>query len=312
MIKLSQSLIKNFVKFTNQTPFENAYERVGTIINSAMNTIMSRNPFINKYKLVIANEALSGSAVSGSTLDIFLILDAPQIELNFIQKQGGRLKLGITNFLKAFKDNFKLIKRKKHNKKRLQKEESKLIKTENYNIANFYRDLQIQLCKELCETTTVFHATNHLKVMGKEEFGVEVSIFPVFISSQNEIGIYNIRNKKRQVVNFRYRYENLDKKNSKTKNIYKLIIRIFNNLYYNVYKYVPNQIFVESLIYNVPNEYFSSDIYNTMIKIVNFLKNSAMQNFVSICDDSISIYKEPLNTVSFEMTYRFIKSIQFE
>lgn len=311
MLKLSKNIIDEFVKYPNQNSFNNSFAQISMAIENAMKTIMDRNPRINKYNLVIANEAFSGSVISSSSLDLFLILDAPQIELNFKEKDSNVFVKSTKVFFKTLRENLRFFKKKKKSLKKIKKEEVKLLKIENYNILNFFKDFQIQLSKQLYTTTVISISSNCIKIVGHDEFGIEINIYPVFRDAQNSIRIYNTRNKKESIVDFKNRYQNFDNKNFRTKNIYKLIVRIFNNIYYNTYKIVPNQIYIESLLYNVPDEYFSLNFYNSILLIVNFLKNCDMQNFVSICDQDKLLFNETLNNVSPEISYKFIKSLKF-
>ena len=85
--------------------------------------------------------------------------------------------------------------------------------------------------------------------------------------------------------------------------------RILNNLFYGIFNKVPNQIFIESLLFNVPENLYTTNISETTVNIINFLKNSTMQNFCSICDEKTKIFKETLNTIKPEIAFKFISSI---
>jgi len=312
MIKLSKNVIYDFSKFINQSSHNSAYDRITPIIYNAMKTIQERNPFINSYELFVANESFSGAVIPTSSLDLFLKLDAPQIELNYNNKTNNPFVTGFINFLRLFKENFKLVKRKKKSVKKLKKEEIKIKNIEKYNIENFYRDLQIQIAKALHKTTTIIINSFGLKIIGNDEFGITINILPVFSDISNNYKIYNISSKKSTIIDFKLRYKNYDKKNFNTSNTYKLFIRILNKVFYNTFKFVPNQIYIESLLYNVPDELFSIDLYESMLKIVNYLKNCSLEKFVSICDEQTLMYKEPLNTITLETSFRFVKSLKFE
>ena len=94
--------------------------------------------------------------------------------------------------------------------------------------------------------------------------------------------------------------------------MFKKQIRVFNNIFWNVFKKTPNQIFIESILFSVPLEFYTDDVYETTLGIINYLKNSTMQNIKSICDDNVKLFAEPLNTFSFEIAYKFIRSLEID
>lgn len=313
-MKINKSLISKFEQPIKQNMFENAYNFITHLIDLSMNEIMSRNALINSYDYYIANEALSGVETPSSSLDIFLEINAVQIELNFQEKNQYVIKKNLIGFFNRFKQNFRLFKKRentKKNKKQIQKDEGKLSKKENYDVSHFLHDLQIQLAKLSYITTTIFKSSNSIRLSGQDEYGVDVNIYPVFVNDEY-LTLYNIINKKQTIIDFKSRWDNFDFYNKETNEAFQTQVRIFNNLYWNVFKNKPNQIFIESLLINVPKTFYTNNVIETTVSIINYLKNSAMQSFVSICDNTTNLFKENLNTITLEMALKFVKSLKID
>lgn len=311
MIEVDKSLINSFSEAAKQEVFLNSFSKISAYINESMEKIISNNPHIKTYNLFVANEVFSGTEISGSNLDIFLCLVAKQLELNLIEKKSYRFNNSIKLFLKTFKENFKIFKKRKKSEKKIIKEEKRLseISDEKYNIKTFMYDLQIQLCKKLYKTSKIGLSHNKLIIKGKDEFGLSISIYPVFIDT-NLYKLYNINNGKITKIDFEDRFNNWESFNRKTKTLFKIQVRIFNHLYFNIIKQNPNQIFIESLLYNVPYDFYTTNIYETTLRIINYLKNSDISKFASICNENVKLFKEPLNTIFLENAYRFIRTIK--
>lgn len=313
-MKINKALISQFEKPINQTAYEHAFNNISQLIDLSMEEIMNRNVLINNFDCYIANEALSGVECSSSSLDVFLELEAVQLELNFQEKNQYAIKRTFSSFFNRFKQNFKIFKVRenaKKNKKQMGKVEQKLISKADYDVSHLLKDLQIQFAKRSYNTTTIYKNYNSLKICGQDEYGVEVNIYPVFVNDEY-LSLYNINNKKNIAINFKSRWSNYDFYNHETNKAFETQVRIFNNLFWNVFKIKPNQIFIESILINVPKIFFTDSTYETTVAIVNYLKNCAIQNFVSICDNNTNLFKETLNSVPLDMAFKFVKSLKID
>ena len=95
-MKINEELVNSFAEQTNMTVFKNSYAISNEIISEAMSVIIKRSALIKGFELMVANEVFSGTEFSNSNLDLFLILDAKQLEINNNQsKKKGRF---IQNF----------------------------------------------------------------------------------------------------------------------------------------------------------------------------------------------------------------------
>ncbi len=308
MFNLSKKMIADFLKPINEAPLNNAFSYINKLINRAMFIITSKNSLIYDYEVLIGNEALTKTATPYSSLDIYLLLDAVQLELNYEKNNKKNVLKHIKSFFVDFFNNFKLVK-SKNTKKRLKTIQKRVEKITNYDVLSFCYDLQVNLCKKLSINTKTVITNTGIKIMGKEELGVEVNIYPVFQGEDYDT-IYNLKTKKHTIINFNDKIPNFDAKNLETDNQYERQIKLFNSIFFNIFERNANQIFIESLLYNVPDNLFVKDDYITFVNVLNFLKNSTMQNFVSICDKNVNLFKDPLNTISFETAYKFINTIK--
>lgn len=309
---INKDIIQEFARDVDETSFLNAYSVIFETINNAFDIIKKRNPYIINYEIFVANEAFSKTEFVSSTLDIFVVLNAVQIELNSYKKKNNKFVSSLKLFWKEFKDNLVLFRSKKKEKERYYKQiEKKSTQLNTYNVNMLYNDLMLQMSNFLYEKTKLEVQNNRIVIVGDEEFGININIYPVFNTSENTYKLYNIKNDKVVLIDFKERFVNYSKKEELTNGQFSQQVRIFNNLFWNCIKHSPNQIFIESLIYNCPNELFVDSLYLTTINLINYIKNSTMQTFLSICDENIIVFNEPLNTTSLQIALKFINNIDF-
>lgn len=313
MYILNSNIIEEFAKEVENTAYNQAYSKICEFLNEAITAIKQRNPYINNYEILVANEVFTDSEFFSSTLDLFVVFNAVQIELNQKNKKNSFIA-NLKYFWQEFKSNFAIFNsRKRKNEKLIKKTEKKALSLKDYNVEMLYNDLTIQLAKLLYNKTNIYIDNSIIKVVGEEEFGVEINIIPVFYINDEQYKMYSFQKKyTTKVIDFKDRFINLDIKNIQTDNVFTKQVRIFNNIYWNNLKQQPNQIFIESLLYDCPNRLFSNDDFETMVKLTNYLKNSTMQNLVSICDENTNLFQEPLNTTSYETAIKFVNSIIIE
>ncbi|MBE7074408.1 MAG: hypothetical protein E7376_00280 [Clostridiales bacterium] len=310
---MMKSLIKEFSKDTNLNAFNHAYNVISQYIDEVINTIKQRNPYIINYELYVANEVFTGVEYFNSSLDLFLLVDAPQIELNFVNKRHSKFKNNLIQYWNYFKANFKLFSsRKKKGEQVIKQTNKKVLNLQDYDIEVLLYDLFSELTKLLYKESKLYIDTKKISIVGKEEFGVDINIYPVFITDTNSFCLYNTSTSKKIIIDFYERFDNIEIKDIKTQGYFKQQIKIFNNLYWNLFQQKPNQIFIESLLFDCPNELFAQDETITTINIINYLKNSTMQNKKSICNTNISLFKEPLNTIKYEMAIKFVNILKIQ
>lgn len=311
MTILNSNIIKEFAKSVDNSSFNQAYSKVNQYINDALSIIKNRNPYINNYDIFIANEAFSDAEFYASTLDIFIVFNAVQIELNQEKNKENKFIKSIKYFWQSFQDNFFIFRSKKRkNNKYLKKVEKKVMLLEKYNVTTLYNDILVQLSKQMYNKTELYINSNKITIIGEEEFGLPINIYPVFYVDEEKFKLYNIKTDKNIIIDFKDRFQNVEIKNLQTNDNYINQIRIFNNIYWNIFKQKPNQIFIESLVFSCPNNLFVNDVVETTINLVNYIKNNTMQNLKSICDETIDLFNEQLNTVDYQSALKFINKIE--
>ena len=313
MKSFNRAVVDEFAKDIEMHVFYNAYSLICQHINDTLHMIKQRNPLISDYNIYVANEVFSGQEYFASGLDIFIAFKAPQIELNYGTNPKSKLKNHLKYFWRVFKNNFSFFKSKKKKQEKLLKEtERQVLSLKDYDVEILMKDLYASLTKILYNKTALQLHGNKILIIGEEEFGVEINIYPVFVHENDSYKLYNISSQKQTLIDFRQRFENIQIKNIQTSDEYNLQIKIFNNLYWSILTQKPNQIFIESLLYSCPNELFIDNHSQTTVNLLNYLKNTSMQKFISICDENTNLFDEPLNTTHREIAIKFLSKVKIE
>ena len=312
MNEINRAVITDFSRNIDLTPFHNAYNLIIQHLGQSISTIRQRNPYISSCDIFVANETFSGTEFFASSLDLFVVFEAVQVELNYNNKPKNKFKNNLKYFWREFKHHFNIFSnKKKKNEKLLKETEKKVLSLKDYDVETLFNDLFINLTKVLYNKSTIQINGNKLTVIGEEEFGMDINIYPVFLTDDSKYKMYNISSQKHLLIDFKDRFDNIQIKNIKTGDQYTNQIRIFNNLYWNTLKQKPNQIFIESLLFSCPDELYTYDKVTTTLNLINYIKNSAMQNMHSICDESVKLFKEKLNTTNLDFAIKFINNVHF-
>lgn len=313
---LDKSVIEEFCDVTDNTAYNIAYAKINGVIKDALNAIKQRNPYIKNYKIFVANEAFSDTVCYASSLDLFILFDAVQIELNNNRKVKNKFFNNIKMFWREFKNNFILFSSKKKRKeKQIKKTEKQALILDKYDVNMLYDDLIVQMLKRVFNKTYIgINRNKVIKIVGEEEFGIEINIIPVFANKDKEdtYKLYDLKSKNYIVIDFKDRFYNIESKNERTLEGFSTQVKIFNNLFWNVIKQKPNQIFIESLLYDCPDELFLINDVDTTFNLVNYIKNSTMQTKKSICDNKTPLFNELLNTTPYETALKFVNKIDIE
>ena len=83
--------------------------------------------------------------------------------------------------------------------------------------------------------------------------------------------------------------KNFEKKNKQTKDKFRQYILIFKNILLKNDKidYLPSEI-IETLLYNVPNKMFENDDKQSVINVINFLRNNPLKSFKTIDEEDFA------------------------
>lgn len=293
--QLTRELIEGLNNSNNQEFLDNLNEFVFNLVSNAVVDIAGRSPFITPEKCILlpVNENFTGAISQLSEYTYFLGVDNPQIEFNSKMKR---------NFWKNAWREFRAAWRLGKKKYRKEKKEAKTVNNgiDKYKLSDFKHDLVHRCADYLSETSIVYEYSDHISMIGIDDFGtgVRINIYPcVYDFNKKQFKMYNQNKNKFFIVDFGNRMTNLEQKSRMCGDMFVNMIRIFNALYSKAYNKIPNQILVESLIYNCPNVLFDeSDLYKTFVNVANYICLSAPQTFLSVCDSTKTIFEDPLIT----------------
>ncbi len=294
-IKITKELINSIVRQDHKKYINKLNKKVNQVLATSINLLSNKVSYINLKNVVLQpmNEILNGSFVDNSKFIYFLGIDNAQLELNSTKS---------TNFWRNFKErlkfaweNRKTFKKKKRRQRRRRKEEQKMttinFDPSKYNMYALSEDLQNSLCSILTESTIISLKDCKLSIIGREDFECNTEIVIYLVSNNSESFKFYSSNKKGFTeINLNSRIDKFNEKLQETgENLIK-IMKIFNTLYYNVNGKMPNQVYLESVLYFVPSQlYQGDDIYKAFLKVVNYLKLKSIRNINSVNDMSKNI-----------------------
>ena len=310
---ITRKLVEN-IAYNDSLEFsDNINKKVNNLLSLAIDELSKVNPYINLDACGIQpiNETFNGAYIPGSNYEYFIGFASPQIELN---------SLTYSNWWSKFKKKFKEA--WISSSRRLSKNRAKRIKAgiveeknivygyEKYTIENLLEDLQDACVNYLSSGTIVYRNSRYLKIIGKEEFGANTQIiihsviaedseYKYFISKKKGFKSYDFTN--RAILN--------NAKFEKLGDNYLYILKLMNHLLREFTKMPTNQYFLESLVYNLPEEFVKgNDIYKNFIKIINFLRSTDISDYTSIMDPSKTIFTEE-NSANYGYNYsKFLKT----
>ena len=103
----------------------------------------------------------------------------------------------------------------------------------------------------------------------------------------------NLNNSKFLNLDVDKRYKIIKTKTKEAGKNFVKIMKVFNSLFYNINGFMPNQIFLESVLVSCPNELFKGDdLYSSFIKIVNYISVKTTKFFKSINDEKKYLYED--------------------
>ena len=301
-----KNLINSLSEQLNPKYMSVAYDYVCNSLDKALQTILNKKPIINDYRYEIVNECKNFAEGQNSTLDIFVEIKSPSLELYCFNTNQNSFKKALRRFSNAWKDSSK-----KKNTKHSKKNTYQVPTNDKYTMLSFKNELVGELAKYFSDETMLYVYDNSIYIYSKDELGVNVNLYIVF-GMEDEFRLFNTKTYKLTEIYFKDREINFDKKTKSTNSRFVNILRILNGLYFQYSKKAINQLFIESILYNIPNELFiDDDIYNTLLKIINYININIANviNYKSILDESKSIYNEPIMNNCITSFIKFIKYI---
>ncbi len=290
--QLNRELIESLSESNNQQFLKQINNTIFNLMSMVVEGVSMRSPFIRAEKCVLlpVNEIYLGAVSQLSEYDYFLGVENPQIEFNSKNKKNF-WKIA----LREFKASWRLG-RKKYKKEK----EARVVDTtiDKYKIADFRHDVVKQLAELLTPTSLISEHRQYVSIKGRDDFGANVKIniyVCVYDSHNNTFKLLNEVKNKYTIVDFGDRFKNLDYKKEPCGENFVKMVTILNALYSKNYNKIPNQILVESLVYNCPNLLFDKkDVYQTFINVINYVRLANPRDIVSICNANKNIFEEPL------------------
>jgi hypothetical protein len=307
--------IESFTNPISSSVSENVLAYLEVLLIEVIEEIRLKNPIISEdYKFLLVGDYMTGTTTSNSEIDLFMVFNSPQLELNSIKFSNDKLK----QFWLRLKRAYYEMRQQKKSKRRLKREakkKQKVLETQKeveipsnkFSILDLKNLIIKKIIEKVPPTTILTFNKTGFKIIDKENLGITISVTPV-IKSEENLRVYDEYKAKFTNYNFKQFEENYEKKYNEVGESLADMIRVFKNLYFNINSYLPSQFFIESLLYNVPNELFeATNSYESLIKILNYLHNASIQNFVFIYDANTKLFKTELIEESISSIYNLIK-----
>ena len=290
---LSKDLIEGLRDSTNLEFVNNLNFTVFSLVDQALKDLSNKSSFIQPEKAYFmpVNEIYTGATTSQSAYAYFLGIANTEIELNSTDK-----KHLFKNFWKRIVRAWKMSKKKKKKKKKIEERSLTVVTKEKYTIDDLKNDFVFYLSNLISTSSIIYEYEDHIMVVGKEDFGtnVKINIYITMYDEKNGVfKMYNGRKNRYYDVDLNERFKNLANKMESCENFVNMI-KIYNSIYSRAYSKVPNQILIESLVYNCPAVLFEHDVYQTFLNVSNYIRMIDVDALRSICDNSKSIFKEKL------------------
>lgn len=292
MKAVTRSLIESIAAMDVSEFAQQTEDKVSALVSMAVQDMSKSLPFISVEKCILqpANETFNGAMTPESEFIYFLGLDSPQLEINCIQYNDS---------WKKFKERLRFAwtnsKKKKRKKKKNAVAEAPFIYQEGkYNLSSLTDDLQVACVRHLMQTSIVYNQEKRLRIIGRDDFGAKTQIFiyPCLMQGDNFKFLIS-RKKGFFTINFTNRAKLIQEKAGKVGDNFAAMLKILNTLFRSVSSESPNQIFLESLLYNTPDELFEGDdIYDVFLKIVNYLNLTDTSEFCCILNPEMKISED--------------------
>lgn len=318
-IEISRELITSIANQDNKKFVKNINKKVNEKLALAIDNLSAKVSYINLKNVALqpVNELISNAFVDNSNCVYFLGIESAQLEMNTNQK---------VNFWKNFKERLKFAwdNRKYFNRRKRKKRRRKKIDVDSkphevnfdpnkYSIYNIAEDMQHAISEYLSQTSIISLSDNMIHIVGREDFGSNTSIVIYFVNLNESCYKYYAGRKKGFIeININKRVEMLNEKINEVGQNFIKMIKVFNSLFYNVNGYMPNQVYIESVLYSCPNDFYEgNDIYKVFIKIVNYLSLTTIRNIKSMNNESKTINEDIVcgnNGIAFNKMLNIITS----
>lgn len=297
-VKISKQLIEMIANKDNSTFVKNINEKVNQILSQSIENLSIKVPYISLDNVVLQpiNEIFNNAFVDGSNYIYLLGIENAQLAINTIKKEGfwKDLKKKIIYYWqnrKSFKKKRRRRRKQKQEIKNTQQIDLSRIDQSKYTLFDLAEDLQQSLTNYLSETSMIYLDKNLLQLVGKEDLGPNVKISIYLVGIENQVFKYFLSHKKGYIdINLPNRYNFLGEKQHLIGENFTKMLKILNSLYLNINGYIPNQIYIESVLCSCPEELFEGDdIYKVYLKVVNYLALKTIRTIKSINEPTKTI-----------------------
>lgn len=176
-----------------------------------------------------------------------------------------------------------------------------------YDIGKILEDLYNLAIKNLNSNNIVWHDNNALYIKSTELINesetnyIYFKIIPslIYYNKNNARGLMYKFNGGVEIEYPLLSLDNFSKKNEDTKGLYRDIIVMFKNIILKEDKNttkLPKEI-IEILLYNAPNGLFKDTSKQTLLSIINYLRNNGIKNYKTI-DEQDDAFASPYRSMS--------------
>lgn len=329
---IDRGMIENFATKLSNERARNVSYLLSDYVDDIALEISQMNPLIQfqNIELKTCGDLLTNSLIQMSELDYYLTIRSAQLELNSIRPMENKLKNFWNKVKLAWKNrNKKKSKRALKRQRKLELKNRTIItekqlsekKEKPYDLNDFKLDVLNGLAERLTDMSILYSYPNKIRIIGRDEFGYRINIYPAF-KHDSFLKVFNPSTGKFEEIEIDSAKNKLEKKSEEIAELnaggfndddilYKMI-RIFKSLYYNL-EHSYSYRFVESMIYACPNSLFKLEenehyVYNTFLKILNYLVNSPLNKYKSIYNEEKTIFE--YDGVTILALKSFLKDVQ--
>lgn len=316
---IDKTMIESFASEIDST---NAYDLVykfSDLLDDISIDLAGHNKFIsiNNVDSKLFGDFATRTNYQESDLNMYLLIKSGQLELNTVSELQNKrkmlwrkIKLAWAN-RRASKKKRKLFSNRKKRKDYdlITEQQLKEKKEKPYTILNLKDEFFEYIVNFMSQMTVVYNYPDKITVLSKEDLGYKINIVPAFVHD-DEIRVWNARKNKFKIVYLDDALIALDSKNKEidslnysqnatnkvsrivsNDNLLLKVIKIYKALTHNIWN-TTSLDFIDSLIYNCPNEIFVGNVYDVFVRSINFLKNADISDFRSIYNTNKSLYED--------------------
>lgn len=288
----SRETIEDFSKPMSEEVMANVVSWTQSTLKEIIDEIRQTNSVItDQYEFELAGDFLTDTTTVNSEIDLFVVVKSPQLELNSIKLSNNKFKQFWLKVKRAWVSTREERMSKRKRKKKQEKMTQEIVVSPNkYSMADFKKSLIKKMLQRIDANSYIFTTSCGFKLVSREGLGVDVNIYPAIKSGDN-YKLYSEYNGKFIESSFDMLGKNLEEKIENVGEIYTQMVRVFKNLYFNLYSNHPSEFLIESLIYNCPDAlFFGYDFFEVFVKMLNYLMNANLATFVLISDNKKKLF----------------------